>query len=791
MLLSLLGSSGAHAQNLLRLDNGKEVELSADSIVCNQTVCVFDGDVSLMSETQVMFADKLTVTIKEKEDGSRAPSGGMAEGGVLIIDGNVVTACDKVMLNDDMVTGSLSLAEIRVKKLPAEKVPHAWSAMGTGKNSLLMTGQNIERTGPTSFHIKNAYFTPCDCGENNRPTYSITAQDAWVELGSHANFYKPRIQPLDVALPGLPFSLPFIHVPISKRKTGILPPGFRFSPQENFYLEGGFFWATSPTVDMTFNVGWSERRGVREGYELRYNPTQTTKGQLNLIHLHDELYLKDRRAAGENTLFGAERLSLTYSHNSDVRGRNPLRLNLALISDGYYLSDQGFTVAAQATQYLPSRLVYERREDDWRAAAGVQMFQDFLATRDVTSPAFGRTPQRVPELGFFLAPKQLPYGFNVSFEARAAATNRFIKERGVSFVREAAPDGTLLDAGRFVTCAIGDGACEQRRFAGRLEVLPRLSRPLFFGPIQVLPEISGLMSVHGDSVTERATARGWLAGRVDVRSTMGRMFSFNDGVTYRHRVMPLVRWALIPAVWRETAARAFDERDLVSALHQTSLGFETDLFRKASPKAPARKLLALSALQHFNLGGPSQAIPAAVGELVLGFRFSVAPWLDVSGRGSHNWQENRFRELGASLDLKDPRVGRMSLSYQRIIGGGSARINTGLFELSPSGAVPVNATLGRYHSAGVNLSTERIGWFKASYSTEILIALNPKERTFALQHLATLQYDSPCDCFGVGVIATIPTNVFNTVQQGTQKVSIGPTFSVYLTIGDTKFGVNN
>lgn len=780
----------AHAQSLLKLGapgatNGGSAELIADEVVCTESACVFDGHVQLNSDSQVLFADKLIVEMGER-DGERVPKGGMAEGNVLVIDGNVVTVCDRVHLNDDMVTGSLSLAEIVVKRAPKEKVPHSWEAL-KGRNALTMSGK-IDRTGPTSFHIRDVYFTPCDCTDG-RPTYSITAQEAWVELGSHANFYKPRLKPLDVALPGLPFALPFLHVPIAKRKTGVLPPGFRFSQQEAFYFEGGFFWATTPSVDMTFNLGLSELRGLRAAYELRYAVSPTFNGQWNVQWLHDDRFDAARKAEGKRGWLGAERFSLKFDHGSDLRGRNPVRLQGSLVSDGHYVLDQGFGIAAQQTPYLPTRLAYDHREDEWRFSLGASLYQDFAATRDLSSTVAGRGLQRLPELGLFVAPQRLPFGFYVSLQARSAALLRPMRERGQSFVADLDPTGLPLSTGRVGLCARGDNSCELRRFAGRAELLPKLSRPLFFGPLQVVPEVSSLLSVSGDSVMERAVPLLMFAGKVDATVTLGRVFRTESGSQHRHRVLPTARWLLIPEVFREANAVPVDERDLVLPTHQLALGVESDWFYKPTAAAAARRLVWVSVLQHFNLGGTSKMAKAALSELVL--RARLTPWTGISfsGGGSYNWQEQRMREMNADLTLSQVGVGELRVGYQRIVGGGSARLNTGAFELSPGGAISLS-TNGRFHQAFARVITDRVLWFKASYEVSMNLALNPRERTFALQHNVGFQYDSPCDCFGVQVNALLPNDVFEMRGTGRDAIRVTPTFFVYLTIGDTRLGVN-
>ena len=124
----------------------------------------------LTSGRTVLSADALHFDIEETPEGKRRITHAVATGDVLLIDGNAMTTCQRVDLNGDLVTGALSLAEIRVKK-PGSVDPKltGFDAFGAGVDQVYMTGL-ITRGMPVMV-VENRRSEPTTSG--NRPDAAV------------------------------------------------------------------------------------------------------------------------------------------------------------------------------------------------------------------------------------------------------------------------------------------------------------------------------------------------------------------------------------------------------------------------------------------------------------------------------------------------------------------------------------------------------------------------------------------------------------------------------------------
>ena len=317
--------------------------------------------------------------------------------------------------------GALSFAEIRVKKPGSTGALTGWDKFGGGTDLVYMNGQ-ITRTGKNTFVVKDVYFTPCDCGKDRKPVFSIKARKAWVELGSHALFERPVVQPLDQPFP-FPFALPALYVPVSKRKSGLLPPAPRGLGADGFYIEDSIFFVLSDSVDMTAVAGYNVRRGLRDKLELRFNPTADVQGDLTLTHMSDDTFI------GNNAgLFGSQRFGGSFNTRMGTWSRASLKANLQFFSDPSYFADNALSLAAQATQYSASRAAVDYRGDAWRLSVGAAAYQDFtlpntgVAHSSFFSAGAGRTMQRLPDALLSVAPVPLPLGFRFALDTHFVAS---------------------------------------------------------------------------------------------------------------------------------------------------------------------------------------------------------------------------------------------------------------------------------------------------------------------------------------------------------------------------------
>ncbi len=850
--LALTAPETAFAQGFLNVGEVPEggITLSGDELVCDEARCEVVGNVLLQSGSTLLQARALELDFEPTADGKRRISGARARGDVLLVDGNAMTACEFIELGPDLVQGALSLAEIRVKKPGTTGALEGWDRFGAGRDQLYVSGQ-ISRTSRNTFVVRDVYFTPCDCGKAP-PIFAIKAKKATIELGSHAIFEAPVLMPFNQPLP-FPFALPYLYVPVSKRKTGLLPPGIMLTSFDGPLVEESVFFVLHPSVDMTATVGMSTNRGPRDKLELRYAPSPDVYGLFEFSHMFDVLLgstaiaLPDgesRRLAWETgqgvqgipdgRLPLSHRMAATLSHRSGTWSRFSTKAELQVYSDAAYLFHNRFTVQAQATEYMPSRLAFDYRGDLWRASVGAAAYQDFRVPGGLYGAVAGRTLQRAPEVGLHLAPTPLPLGFRFAADARFAggfalggahaarydrALDRTLDPMGMGIPSgpttiseyQGRPPDDLVSADCSAletvpvppmpgTVNLRQGVpCQKPLRFGRVDVVPRLSRPFGLGPVSFHPELFGLFAVGVDGIDTRPRPRGFAAFRFDASTELARVFAKDEEkkTAWRHRIRPLARYLLIPGVFGALPRYRFDERDFYRVTHQLAFGVETDLYRR-SEKGGAREVLSLALFQPLNLPWPAQANDPALaanpqsfdqpqrnfGELAGRLRFTWSPvtlWAEATL--SHAAGKLTQQEYGVSVN--DGKYIFASVSYVNFRAGGYWRMNTGLFELAPAGAIVPDPLSGALDMANLNLSVTPVqgtafGTVSLSYSLAASFAST--RGPFSPQGMrARLAYTGACDCFGVDFGAMFLPQFF------TAPGEYPPIFSFAITVGDYTF----
>jgi LPS-assembly protein len=88
------------------------------------------------------------------------------------------------------------------------------------------------------------------------------------------------------------FYLPYFYRPLGKnpRKSGFLTPEIGHSSRFGYIYGGGYYWAISPSYDMTGRVQYMTERGPAFLYDFRGKPNQVTDFDFNLYGVNDSGY---------------------------------------------------------------------------------------------------------------------------------------------------------------------------------------------------------------------------------------------------------------------------------------------------------------------------------------------------------------------------------------------------------------------------------------------------------------------------------------------------------------------
>jgi LPS-assembly protein len=281
-----------------------------------------------------------------------------AEGGiVLTTDGDILRA-DKMTVNLENQNGEITNGSIFMKR-----------------GNFHILGKKMIKVGPENYHIDAGSFTPCD---GDVPSWKFSASAIDVILGEYATGKNVLFYIRDIPV----LYLPYIVFPLkTERQSGFLLPNPGTSTKGGLVLNIPYYWAISPSQDMTFNLDIQSKRGAGTGLDYRYIRKRGSEGSFRGYLIYDTSKDKFR---GDFSERHQEDFSPTLSFKSDV--------NYASDRDFYRDFAEGFGE-------------YNRKSVDSNVFL-TKHWQRFLLTpelrfsQDLESPSNTTTLQKLPILTF-------------------------------------------------------------------------------------------------------------------------------------------------------------------------------------------------------------------------------------------------------------------------------------------------------------------------------------------------------------------------------------------------------
>jgi len=218
-----------------------------------------------------------------------------AKGSVLVVQGFLRLTSDQITLHT--LSGRL-IAEGRVHL--NDQVSDVWAdrleinvntesgVITNGRIFLKETntwvrGRLLERVSETHYRAKDGSFTTCNADDGQIPDWSFSFEDVDLErkdsIYAKGSWLRVRDQPV-LPFPAFRFPMP------GARKTGFLVPTIGIDNDFGFKYRQGFFWAFSPTQDLTLTPHILSDRGAGGGREVPVYPQPAIQRQLaGEVHL--------------------------------------------------------------------------------------------------------------------------------------------------------------------------------------------------------------------------------------------------------------------------------------------------------------------------------------------------------------------------------------------------------------------------------------------------------------------------------------------------------------------------
>ncbi|MBF5041383.1 LPS assembly protein LptD [Aggregicoccus sp. 17bor-14] len=600
---ALLVSAQIPLSMQLELPTGDVAELSADELV------VENGFQSLSARGHTVMRTGELLLRADELSYDQTQERAVARGNVMLVRGLFAAVADEISVDiksfEANVKGGVFMQKknVSVEQLLATKTPKELREIG--ETPVIITGTRIRRTGANGFAVDDLAFTPCEC-DPKEPSWRVEAKRAKVEVGERAILSWPVVYVYSVPV----FALPWLYLPLSERRSGVLVPKITKTALNGPQLEQPFFLTLGRSYDLTltpgFYLGSSARdvdpnpdvdrrepnlvgvRGPRLHTEFRYVPSERTSGRLSLGLIDDSRPRRDPLAFAffrdaDGRIVQAQRGlrgEASLQHVQDLGGGFHDRVDASFVSDGYYTRDLIADIIAREVGYLRSTGVAYHRDDDHYLGLDISLRQDlrngysFLGTDRYPAgiaelpngPRAGDviiqpgTLHRLPALTWALPERALGRvlsgSLRVEFSRLSPLTSSFddagenglVDERGIYLVRDA-PDAPP----RIVTDTLQangryDGADRESR--DRLDLFPRLSGSWALGPyLRLTPSLAVRQDLAFGELTGRFAQRGYPLAGVVLDSELARTYDWKHKALFRHVVAPRVELRMVPLTW--------------------------------------------------------------------------------------------------------------------------------------------------------------------------------------------------------------------------------------------------
>jgi len=599
-----------------------------------------EGNVKVIRQGRTLTADMMRLNQTSRT--------AWAEGNVRLVSGKDTLTGKKMRLNLDDETGRLTEGTVFLSE-----------------NHFYITGREIEKTGPQSYHVQDATLTSCDGPD---PDWHITGKDLKVTIegygfATHAALWAKQL-PIVYT--------PYLAFPVKlKRQSGLLTPEFGFSDRRGTEYQQPVFWAINDSMDATFFTHYMSKRGTRLGGEYRYAASDASMGTLMADGFEDRK-VDDGQAENSEQWGYTDDRHLRPNHDrywvrSKVDQQLPAgmtaKLDLDVVSDQDYLKEfqDGANGFDQTRDYFldtfgrdiddyndpvrKNQLNVNRLWNRYAFNADARWYDDVIKRR---SGAADDTLQNLPELTLDGA-KQKIFGTPVYFNLLTSYTN-FYREEGTR--------------------------------GQRADLYPRVYYPTrFFNGVFVEPS-AGLRQTTWhidewgtDPEDDRNDYyRAIYDLKLDTSTDFYRVFDM-DSAGYdrlKHGIKPQLIYEYIPEQDQDdTAQFDFDELDEIEARNLVTFALTNTLIgrtpRPADAKGPEalyNPLMRLKLAESFDIDKHKADNPRPFSDLLA--ELDLTPgryiWLDADA----TWRpyDSRFYSYNASLRLWDRRGDLLSVGYR-------------------------------------------------------------------------------------------------------------------------------
>ncbi len=759
------------------LPGGQKVYIAADQLTYepSREALVARGQTTLKTDQIVLRADELVYDQKRRR--------AVATGNVMVVSGMFAAIAESITIDVDAleawVEGGLFLKKKNVtqEQLLAARTPHELKK--TGETELTITGSHFKQLSDGEFLVDGLTFTPCDC-DPTEPTWRVEAASANVEPGERAILNWPVVYVQQVPV----FAVPWLYLPLSDRRTGLLMPKPTFNGVLGTGIDLPFFLTLGESYDLTLTPGLYSGFGTldkikvgRLQSEFRYSPSPTVSGRASLGMLYDGRLLRDPTTAVD--LPGGQmrgfRGDLSLQHNQDMGGGWKNRIDAGFVSDGFYFSDITADVLARQSEYLRSTgVIYHQDESSYAGLEAVVRQPIYAGNRQPFGFSFlhqdrsslgdtVRGPEtfaRFPAIVYAEPERQvagpLNFGFRAEY-ARLAPVMGSFGDEGSDGVFTASDYWDLDGDGR----ADGDGTQGNRLFdvgereaRNRVDFFPRVSATLHADRFAYLQPYAGWReTLYLGEVTGRTAHRGYLLAGAEVGTELTRTFGDGEGAL-RHRIGPRAETRVVPFVLGGVPGVAYDAID--AALPLPVPGRSMSLWQTVAELRQSLEIKRGNAwrdLLRLDLGQGWDHLESARADTWARLALLLGP-VTTSAAVRYDLPTRTLAQITAALALNDGRGNGLSVAWDSFrVGSGGDNLRAGIDALVGRPLLRLSGDDGTLDGTRLRNAEQIVGgfWLKLPASIQLRYdaVVQPLATRPLQQQRVGLSYGPGCDCWRV------------------------------------------
>jgi LPS-assembly protein len=341
------------------------VEVDADHMEYSEAErkIIATGNVRVVMENRFLFADEVSVDLDDQVV--------VATGHVVLMEGLNRLEGDRMEYNYRTNLGVITNGSAFLEP------------------GVSFSGVEIRREGERQYRIRDARFTACRLcqPEPQTPDWEFRASEATVYQDE---FVVSRDTSLWVK--GIPaLWSPIAGLPIGPRRTGFIIPRFAYGNSDGFVVKQPFFWAISPSQDLTLTGIYRTKRGPELLGDYRYILAEDSRGELTGRYLHDI----------SDTAPQSNRWEVKWLHDQVLAPTWTFKADVQILSDRALTRDFVDTPVLERTQRtIPSNAFITQATPQYMLLGLVNV------TRDLSEVSETRTG-RLPEVRFQWLPSSL------------------------------------------------------------------------------------------------------------------------------------------------------------------------------------------------------------------------------------------------------------------------------------------------------------------------------------------------------------------------------------------------